>query len=88
MVFKNLDPVLFLLFPYKIKIMEQHFIVWHQTKPPYSWQNSKERTSDNAALTLALDPCQRASRGLKPRCVPVGSLLVQYITRGQDTAEE
>lgn len=52
---------------------------------------SREHASDNtaqAALTPSLDQCQRASHGLKPHCIPVGSLLVQYITGGQDTAEE
>lgn len=52
---------------------------------------SGEQASDNTAqttLTPSLDQCQRASHGLKPHCVPVSSLLVQYITGGQDTAEE
>lgn len=52
---------------------------------------SREHASDNAAQTAlapSLDHCQRASHGLKPHCVPVGSLLMQYITGRQDTAEE
>lgn len=51
---------------------------------------SREHAADNTAQTAlspSLDQCQRASHGLKPHCV-VGSLLVQYITGGQDTAEE
>lgn len=44
---------------------------------------SRQQVADNTAqtaLTPSLEQCQRASQGLKPHCVPVGLLLVQYIT--------
>lgn len=84
--------VFFYLFT-KMRIIEIHYKVYYHHKGTLlmAMLYSREHVSDNTAhcaLTLSLDQCQGASDGLKPHCVPVGSLLVQYITVGQDTAEE